>query len=137
MTQAVQQSDVAPFAFEAALPRIPLQPIIRNVTKAVGNRESFSLIAARFHRTLVELFAEILKIVRKKYELNSVILSGGVFQNEILLPALRARLEREGFRVYLPQNAPANDGGIALGQAAVARALAVQGLQEPDYAQDE
>jgi hydrogenase maturation protein HypF len=50
------------------------------------------------------------------------VLSGGVFQNRVLLEGTAAALERDGFTVLLPQRLPCNDGGISFGQAAVAAA---------------
>jgi hydrogenase maturation protein HypF len=52
--------------------------------------------------------------------LNEVALSGGAWQNEILLDLVRDGLEKEGFLVYFHKQTPTNDGGLALGQAMVA-----------------
>ena len=49
-------------------------------------------------------------------------LSGGVFQNHLLLDMLTTYLEKEAFRVYINQRVPPNDGGLSLGQAAIAAA---------------
>jgi hydrogenase maturation protein HypF len=50
------------------------------------------------------------------------VLSGGVFQNRLLLAATAERLEARGLRVLVPERVPANDGGISFGQAAIAAA---------------
>ena len=52
------------------------------------------------------------------------MLSGGVFQNRVLLGGTADRLERAGLRVLIPERLPPNDGGISYGQAAVAAASA-------------
>jgi hydrogenase maturation protein HypF len=54
--------------------------------------------------------------------LDTAVLSGGVFQNRLLLQMVTAQLERDGLRVLTPRLLPANDGGISFGQAAVAAA---------------
>lgn len=60
--------------------------------------------------------------VAERRGLETVILSGGVFQNRVLLERTTARLDAAGLRVLVPRRLPANDGGIAFGQAAVAAA---------------
>jgi hydrogenase maturation protein HypF len=62
--------------------------------------------------------------MRERYDLGTVALSGGVFQNLLLLNATVARLEARGFRVLLHSRVPCNDGGISLGQALVAASRA-------------
>lgn len=69
-------------------------------------------VAARFHRTLVE----VIVAVARRVALERVALSGGCFQNRILTERAVRRLETEGFRPYWHQRIPPNDGGIALGQ---------------------
>jgi hydrogenase maturation protein HypF len=77
-------------------------------------------IAARFHATLAEVITEVCATLRGRTGLARVALSGGVFQNAWLLGAAVVRLERRGFEVYSHHHVPPNDGGLALGQAAVA-----------------
>jgi hydrogenase maturation protein HypF len=60
------------------------------------------------------------KCVRQKSGINEVALSGGVWQNQILLDLTRSALLRENFIVYTHRQTPANDGGLALGQAVIA-----------------
>ena len=58
--------------------------------------------------------------IRAKTGINEVALSGGVWQNQMLLDLSRAALHHENFIVYTHQQTPANDGGLALGQAVIA-----------------
>jgi len=74
------------------------------------------LVAARFHNGLVECAVEVARRVKRE----RVVLSGGCFQNRYLLERMVRRLGEEGFRAYWHQRVPPNDGGIALGQIAVA-----------------
>jgi hydrogenase maturation protein HypF len=80
------------------------------------------VIAARFHHGVAALIEAGCLLLRERHGLGTVALSGGVFQNMLLLHATVARLERRGFRVLVHSRVPCNDGGISLGQAAVAAA---------------
>jgi len=77
-------------------------------------------IAARFHNGVAQMVLEVCRKLRAQSGLNVVALSGGVWQNVTLLAKTLARLENEGFHVLTHHKVPANDGGLALGQAAVA-----------------
>ncbi len=79
--------------------------------------------AALFHATLVEALATWAAAAACRAGVDTVAFGGGCFLNAILSRGLRARLEADGFDVIEPRRAPANDGGLALGQAAVARAV--------------
>ncbi len=81
-----------------------------------------AIIAARFHQSLVEGLTQMCLILRERTGLNLTALSGGVFQNGLLLTRLKARLEQQGFEVLTHKLVPPNDGGISLGQVAVAAA---------------
>lgn len=80
------------------------------------------LIAARFHRGLAIAVAEGCELVRRRTGLGTAALSGGVFQNVLLLELTVAELERRGFTVLVHRRVPPNDGGLSLGQAAIAAA---------------
>lgn len=77
-------------------------------------------VAQKFHLTLVEMFAAALLQLRDESGLNRVVLSGGVFHNQILLINLINKLTQQGFLVYHHQQVPPGDGGISLGQAIIA-----------------
>ncbi len=81
-----------------------------------------AVIAARFHHGVAQLIEEACVVVRDRRGLDTVALSGGVFQNLLLLSETVARLEARGFRVLTQAQVPCNDGGISLGQAVVAAA---------------
>lgn len=94
--------------------------IIKDIIKDIKNQVSTNIIAKRFHNTVVAFSIEICKLIRSKYNINSVVLSGGVFQNEILLKGLYKGLMKEKFEVYTHGEIPCNDGGIAVGQLMIA-----------------
>ena len=78
------------------------------------------LIAARFHNGVAALIEDGCALLREEHGLSTVALSGGVFQNLLLLRRTVARLEANGFTVLTHSRVPCNDGGISLGQAVVA-----------------
>jgi hydrogenase maturation protein HypF len=85
------------------------------------------IIAGRFHNSLVRLLADACDLIREQTGLNLVALSGGVMQNALLFTRLHHTLEERGFEVLTHSLAPPNDGGIALGQVAVAAARLERG----------
>jgi hydrogenase maturation protein HypF len=80
------------------------------------------VIAARFHHGVAALIEAGCLLARERHGLGTVALSGGVFQNQLLLRAAVTCLEARGFRVLVHSRIPCNDGGISLGQAVVAGA---------------
>jgi hydrogenase maturation protein HypF len=102
--------------------RILTAPIIQGVVKDVCANRPVGEISSRFHRTLISLFTDLSVRIGKEQKLERVVLSGGVFQNTILLTGLSRSLAENGFQVFSHQQVPTNDGGISLGQAVVAAA---------------
>ena len=96
--------------------------IIRAIVADLERLIPASVIAARFHWTLAAAILENSIRIRQATGLNRVALSGGVFQNVTLLSRACRELEHAGFEVFTHRVVPANDGGIALGQVAVAQA---------------
>ncbi len=92
------------------------RPMVREIWHEIQQGESPARISTRFHNTLVAWGVEM----ARRAGLPRVVLSGGCFQNRYLLRQLRQRLQQEGFRVYVHQQVPPNDGGVALGQIVVA-----------------
>ena len=82
-------------------------------------------IAARFHLNLVDLLAQTVSDLAQAHRFQTVVLSGGVFQNRFLLEQLQTRLQPQ-FHVLTHRLVPMNDGGIALGQAAIGAARIIQ-----------
>ena len=78
------------------------------------------LIAARFHRGLAEALAGVADRIAGDAGTSRIALSGGVMQNRLLLRLLHTRLSEAGHDVRVHRQAPANDGGLALGQATIA-----------------
>jgi hydrogenase maturation protein HypF len=74
-------------------------------------------VSSRFHRTMAEVVVAGCERIREAGGTNAVALSGGTFQNMLLLKQVIGLLEEKGFEVYRHRRVPANDGGLALGQA--------------------
>ncbi len=96
------------------------RPLIRALVDGVAQGESVPELAGRFHGTLAELVRQICLVLRARRRLETVALSGGVFQNALLTTLTRERLQQAGFTVLTHSLVPPNDGGLALGQAVVA-----------------
>ena len=119
------EKGIYPYQWDARDPIcIDTAPIIRAVAGDLQNHTPPGVISARFHRTLVALFTALCRQVREQHGINQVALSGGVFQNTILLERFSRSLSEDGFTVYTHRQVPCNDGGIALGQALAAAAMA-------------
>ena len=102
--------------------RLPAGAMIRAVVDDLRAGVATGAVAARFHNAVVGLLVGACERVRVERGLSLVALSGGVFQNVLLLERLVARLERAGFDVLTHRQVPCNDGGVSLGQVAVAAA---------------
>jgi hydrogenase maturation protein HypF len=98
-------------------------PIIRSIVQDYTKQVPPWVIATRFHNSVAEMAARVAIALRERAGLNRVVLSGGVFQNVTLLARTLALLRDAQFEIYIHRLVPPNDGGISLGQAAVANAL--------------
>lgn len=97
-------------------------PLIRAVASDVLAGVPAALIGARFHAAVIDLIVTQAQRCRERTGLGVAALGGGVFQNTILLTGAVRELRDRGFTVLWPRLLPPNDGGIALGQLAVAGA---------------
>ena len=95
------------------MPGLDARPTILAVA---ADRADPAIVSARFHNTVARATAEALTVAGEEV----VVLSGGVFQNRLLLTRTRDALEALGHRVLVPERLPPNDGGISYGQAAIA-----------------
>ncbi|MGJ0428921.1 carbamoyltransferase HypF [Methylobacter sp.] len=84
-------------------------------------------IAARIHHSLIAATVELLNRLCRQAGTDHIVLSGGVFQNRLLLEAVSQQLRQAGKTVLSPQRYPLNDGGLALGQAVIAAARSIKG----------
>ena len=116
------------FDLESTEPmQIDLRPAIGEVVRDVHERKPVGVIASRFHNTIAAIIAEVCRRIRESEKLDRVCLSGGTFQNIYLLQRATAVLRELGFEVFLHSAVPPNDGGISLGQAAIANEILKSG----------
>lgn len=91
-------------------------PMVLSILKDIQERRHIEYISTRFHNTLSEIIIGVSNLLG----IEKVVLTGGVFQNRYLTERTYKRLEEEGFKPYVHQRVPPNDGGISFGQIAVA-----------------
>lgn len=94
--------------------------IIKGILNDIENKVDKSIISMKFHNTIISFSIDVCKQLSIKHNIDKVALSGGVFNNEILLKGIYNRLLKDNFKVYIHSSIPCNDGGISLGQIAIA-----------------
>jgi hydrogenase maturation protein HypF len=109
---------------EASKPlQLNLRKTIKGIITDIQEELPARVISAKFHNCLAAALLEMAKVARKKTKLDTVAISGGVFCNRYLTNRLVALLKKNDFHVLFNRDVPANDGGISLGQAAIAAYL--------------
>ncbi|MGA1792084.1 MAG: carbamoyltransferase HypF, partial [bacterium] len=103
--------------------RMEISPVIHAVMRETQEGIPREMISRRFHNTMVQMACRIALLCSERFEMNRVVLSGGCFQNRLLLEGIFHGLCKSGMQVYMHQHVPTNDGGISLGQAVCAGAL--------------
>lgn len=99
---------------------IEYKGIIEGILKDIQIKEEISKISSKFHNSLIEASCDLVCKLREKEEINKVVLSGGVFENEYLLRGIYLNLTKKGFKVFYNEKIPTNDGGLSFGQLHVA-----------------
>ncbi|WP_250565186.1 carbamoyltransferase HypF [Adonisia turfae] len=102
-----------PFIISSTVPYIiDWRPMVRKIIHDQGQGVATTVVAAKFHRTLVEIVTAIAKLINN----SNIILTGGCFQNKLLSEQIIQHLQIAGFTPHWHQRVPPNDGGIAVGQ---------------------
>jgi hydrogenase maturation protein HypF len=110
-----------PFCVERRQPfEIDLRPVIRSIVADCREGMPTSLVAARFHETMAHVVLAGARNGRTNSGIGLAALTGGCFQNRRLSERAKALLQADGFTVIVHGEVPCNDGGLALGQAAIA-----------------
>lgn len=105
-----------------AVAQIDVGTLVRALADDLTQGMPVPVLAGRFHNAMADVVLAVCGRLREEHGLSTVALSGGVFQNALLLTRCLDRLEPAGFTVLTHRQVPPNDGGISLGQAAVATA---------------
>lgn len=113
---------------EGSPTQVDTRPMLRQIVADVEHGVPAGRISARLHNTLAAIAVDVCHDLRSQHGLQRVCLGGGCFQNTRLLRGCIDGLRASGFDVFYPQRVPTNDGGIALGQAAIACELVSKGI---------
>ncbi len=116
----VDWGETGAFQFDIREGLLDPTPVIRSIVRDLRDDVSMRVIAARFHNGVAQAVLEICNGAREKCGLDRVVLSGGVWQNMFLMRRAVDLLRGDGFETLIHRKVPANDGGLALGKAAIA-----------------
>ncbi|MGA2648052.1 MAG: carbamoyltransferase HypF [Candidatus Sulfotelmatobacter sp.] len=117
---ACGMASTEPYAFPWANRELDFRPLLQAVLHDRLRGRPLAEIARAVQRGLSQGLCDAVVSVCQAYRLNVVVLSGGVFQNELLLKDLKSLFETASLEVWTNHAVPPNDGGISLGQAAIA-----------------
>jgi hydrogenase maturation protein HypF len=120
MEALVDGREPAYYPFERQREIIDPAPMFRQIVADLRSGASVPTIAARFHSGVAMMVLETCADLSREFDTKQIALSGGVWQNAFLLTLTVGLLQENGFEVYIHRQTPANDGGLALGQAVVA-----------------
>jgi len=109
-------------------------PVIQDIVTDLRAGVPKERIAARFHLAVAQIVNDVCRLLCKQEGLSDVVLSGGVWQNQVMLKHALRLLRKNGLCVYLHRRVPTNDGGIALGQAAIAAHRIDQNQADAEFA---
>jgi hydrogenase maturation protein HypF len=114
-------TEIEPYPFSVdADGTVRVGPMLESIARDVQSERPVAAIAGAFHATMAAIIVRAAEHARALTGLRTAALSGGVFQNRLLLRLAREGLRGAGFEVLTHRQVPANDGGLSLGQAVVA-----------------
>lgn len=103
--------------------QLDLRKMIKQIIANIHEGADDGVVSAKFHNTIAAVLLEMAKEARKSKKLDTVALSGGVFCNRYLMNRLVKLLKENDFHILFNRDVPSNDGGISVGQAAIAAKL--------------
>jgi hydrogenase maturation protein HypF len=120
-----------PYPFPVAHGELDFRPLLLAVAQDRVRRRDAREIARSFHLGIAQGLRDAVKAIARSHELDTVVLSGGVFQNDLLLEDLKVLLANDALHVWTNHAVPPNDGGISLGQAVLAAFGQFDVMQQP------
>lgn len=125
-------SDVYPYYIERidGIWQVFLKPMFEAIVAALTKGTPVPHIAGTFHTTVASMAVSMASLISQETGISEVVLSGGCFQNRLLLEKTMALLTKGGLRAVIHKETPCNDGGVSLGQAAIA---AYRGAENRPY----
>ena len=120
----IEAADPRRYAFEIRSERpikIGCKSLMRKIAQDVRRGEDRHIMAAAFHHAVANMVVDVAQRLRSETGIRTVGLTGGVFQNVLLAQLVEQRLAEKNFATLQHQIVPPNDGGLALGQAVIAR----------------
>jgi hydrogenase maturation protein HypF len=118
LARTASSTESYPFPFAEG--ELDFRPLLHSVAQDRVRGRELNQIARAFQRGVAQGLSDCVKSVCTSRDVDTIVLSGGVFQNELLLEDLKWLLEPAGLQIWTNHSVPANDGGISLGQAALA-----------------
>ncbi len=109
-----------PYPFPYSGGELDFRALLQSIIRDRASGRDIGEIARAFQRGLAQGTSEAVLAIAEARNLNTVVMSGGVFQNELLLQDIKSLLEAEPIEIWTNHSVPPNDGGISLGQAALA-----------------
>jgi hydrogenase maturation protein HypF len=117
LARGASGTEAYPFPYRDG--ELDFRPLLHTVAAHRVKGRNPEEVARAFQRGVAQGVADAVKTLAAVAQLDTVVFSGGVFQNELLLEDLKAELENAGLSLWTNQSVPPNDGGISLGQAAI------------------
>jgi len=121
LAETATATELLPYQLQPGRPfQLDLAPLLLGLVQRLQADESPAALAWAFHASLATVVVDGCNLIRQSTGLDRVVLSGGVFQNRLLTELVYTFLAKSHFSVFIHRLVPPNDGGIALGQAAIA-----------------
>jgi len=116
----IAQQAPGSYKFNFAEDEIDIRPMLEEILWEILQKRPHSEISYKFHATIAQMVAAGCDKIRASAGISQVAISGGVFQNSLLLKLVFRALKNDGFKIYFHNQLPTNDGGLALGQIILA-----------------
>jgi hydrogenase maturation protein HypF len=111
---------VDPYRFPFENGELDFRPLLHDIAIDRRRGRDPAEVAHAFHLGVAQGLCEAAIALCEEHQADTIVCSGGVFQNELLCAAVKSRLSMARLQVWTNQHVPCNDGGISLGQAALA-----------------